>query len=72
MQASDAWELLNSMLKAAGEAVRADEHLEHEEREAAEEALATVKGHVTTARLLTKHGLTTPVRCSWAVCLPPL
>lgn len=62
-QATDAWELLNSMLSAAKDAVRAaDSQLGTEEQEAALQALAVVKGHVTAARLLTKHGLTTPVR----------
>lgn len=42
LQASDAWELMSSMLKAAREAVRGDEELEEEEQEAAEEALELV------------------------------
>ncbi|KAL4457607.1 hypothetical protein ABPG75_012472 [Micractinium tetrahymenae] len=60
-QATDAWELLNSMLSAARDALRADHSLGRDEQEAAAEGLAAVRGHVTAARLLTKHGLTTPV-----------
>ena len=42
MQASDAWELLGSMLNAARDALRADRQLAREEREAAEAAVDMV------------------------------
>ncbi|PRW56208.1 MAG2-interacting 2 [Chlorella sorokiniana] len=61
-EATDAWELLGSMLNAARDALRADSQLGHEEREAAEAAVDTVRGQMTAARLLTKHGLTTTIR----------
>eukprot|EP00887_Chlorella_sp_A99_P001469 scaffold8.g1469.t1 len=72
--ATDAWGLLEAALSAAWEAVRADDGLSHEEAEAAREmlngvseegaALASllVRGHLTAARLLTKHGLATQAR----------
>ena len=41
-QATDAWELLTSMLNAARDAVHADGELGREQREAAEEGLAMV------------------------------
>lgn len=62
-QATDAWELLSSMLSAARDTLRADHSLPPEQRQAAEDALESVRGHVTAARLLTKHGLTTAVWC---------
>lgn len=42
MQATDAWELLGSMLNAARDALRADRQLAREEREAAEAAVDMV------------------------------
>ena len=42
MQATDAWELLTSMLNAARDAVHADGELGREQREAVEEGLAMV------------------------------
>ena len=59
---SDAWELMSSMLNAARDAVRSEDGLGPEAAQAALEALDTVRGHATAARLLTKHGLSTPVR----------
>lgn len=67
VQATDAWELLNSMLSAARDALRADDSLGRDEQEAAAEGLSAVRGHVTAARLLTKHGLTTSPRRAPAI-----
>ena len=62
LQATDAWELLTSLLNAGRDGLRADRTLPPEKADAAEELLSVVRGHLTAARLLTKHGLTTPVR----------
>lgn len=52
LQASDAWELMSSMLKAAEEAVKTDDELEPEERQAAEDGLYSVRRAAFTAGLL--------------------
>lgn len=55
------------MLSAARDALRADTSLGRDEEEVAAEGLAAVRGHVTAARLLTKHGLTTTARRAGAL-----
>lgn len=60
-RATDAWGPLESMLGAAQEAVEGDAGLTGPQAEAAAAAVRATRRQLTAARLLTKHGLPTPV-----------
>lgn len=56
---SEAWSLQEKLLHAAVEAIESDTASEQDERQALLATVAQVHGHLTAARVLTKHGLST-------------
>lgn len=55
----EAWSLQEKLLHAAVEAIERDVASEQDERQALLASVAQVHGHLTAARVLTKHGLST-------------
>jgi hypothetical protein len=56
---SEAWSLQEKLLHAAVEAIESDTASDADERQALLSTIAQVQGHLTAARVLTKHGLST-------------
>jgi hypothetical protein len=58
---ADSWSLQEALLHAAADALSRGRGADEGERAAAGRRLAAAHGHLTAARLLTKHGLPTPL-----------
>jgi hypothetical protein len=58
-QSTEAWSLQAKLLHAAVEAIESDTASEPEQVQALLSTVAQVQGHLTAARVLTKHGLST-------------